>query len=100
MNKVHNRSKIIFQSGDKEPEVIEQKEKNSEITNIDFDAYLKTMDNKKLLYSINEIAEMLSLSYEFIRSRVDCGKIKSKKFGDRKMIPINEVIRILENGVD
>ena len=98
MNKVHNRSKIVFQSAVKVPELVEKE--NVEITNFDFEAYLKTMDNKKLLYSINEIAKMLSLSYEFIRTRVDSGKIKSKKFGDRRMIPINEVIRILENGVD
>jgi hypothetical protein len=53
----------------------------------------------KMLFSIKESAVALSVSPEFIRKRISDGSIKSVNLGDRKMISINELAKIIYKGV-
>lgn len=53
----------------------------------------------KLVYSIKETANILNLSYDFIRFHIKSGKISAIYFGDRPMIHIEEVARLLCFGI-
>jgi hypothetical protein len=53
----------------------------------------------KMLFSIKESAMALSVSPEFIRKKISDGFIKAVNLGDRKMISINELAKIIYKGV-
>lgn len=53
----------------------------------------------KMLFSIKESAVALSVSPEFIRKKISDGFIKAVSLGDRKMISINELAKIIYKGV-
>lgn len=53
----------------------------------------------KLLFSIKDTAAALSVSPEFIRKKISDGNIFSVTLGDRKMVSINELARIIYKGV-
>ena len=53
----------------------------------------------KVLYSIDETARTLNMGKEFVRRRLQNGEIKCVYFGDRQMITIYEIARIINNGV-
>lgn len=53
----------------------------------------------KLSYSIKETSDILALSYEFTRESIKKGIIQSVKFGDRSMVNVHELARILTEGV-
>ncbi|MCX6174146.1 MAG: helix-turn-helix domain-containing protein [Ignavibacteriales bacterium] len=53
----------------------------------------------KINYSLAEVAEVLNLSYDFVREKISCGEISAIKFGDRYMVNVFELARILEEGV-
>lgn len=55
--------------------------------------------NGKINFSIKECSEILNLSYEFVRRQVQYKKIASINFGDKKMISILELARIITKGV-
>ena len=54
---------------------------------------------KKMLFNMKETAEALCVSVEFIRKRISEGKINAVCFGDRKLISINELARLIQEGV-
>jgi len=51
-------------------------------------------------YTIKQASEILNVSSEFIRRRVADGKINAVKFGDKPMISIFELARILVGGIN
>lgn len=53
----------------------------------------------KLLYSINEAAKTLGVSYEFVRVRVYSGCIQTQAFGSRRLIHISEMSRLISEGL-
>lgn len=53
----------------------------------------------KILFTINELANELNLSYEYIRNKVKNEIIPSVKFGDRSMIHKETIIELLTYGV-
>ena len=53
----------------------------------------------KVLFSIQETANALSVSIEFIRKRIADGVIISVSMGDRKMISIHELTKLIHKGV-
>jgi excisionase family DNA binding protein len=53
----------------------------------------------KLHFSISEVAIVLNLSYDFVREKIASGCISANKFGDRYMINVFELGRILTEGV-
>lgn len=53
----------------------------------------------KLNFSISETAQILNLSYDFVREKTASGLIAATKFGDRQMISVYELGRILAEGV-
>ena len=63
------------------------------------DNTLDLMYNGKALFSIKDTARALSVSYEFIRSRVASHVILSVGIGNRKMISLETIIHIKNNGV-
>ena len=63
-----------------------------------FDILSKTFPNK-LNFSISEAAVLLNLSYDLVRNRIVAGSIAAVKFGDRYMISVFELGRILAEGV-
>lgn len=54
----------------------------------------------KINFSISEVSQILNLSYDFVRENVLKNKIKGIKYGDRHMITIFELGRILDKGVE
>ena len=60
---------------------------------------LRDIYPNKLLFTIKEVATVLNVSYEFVRMSISMGKIKAIDIASRKMISINELSNILENGV-
>ncbi len=62
----------------------------------------KLIQNKypnKILFTIKEVAQELNLSYEAVRLFVINDQIPSIAFGRRRMIHLNQLIRILTEGV-
>ncbi len=53
----------------------------------------------KTLFSLNEAAEQLTVGDEFIRRRIKSGKIKATYLGDKPLINIVELARIITEGV-
>jgi excisionase family DNA binding protein len=53
----------------------------------------------QVLFTISEVANITKVSYEFIRQRIVRGKIKHRAFGERKLIHINELCRIISGGI-
>lgn len=53
----------------------------------------------KMLFSIKDTAAALSVSPEFIRKKITDGNIFSVTLGDRKMVSINELARIIYKGI-
>lgn len=66
-------------------------EKNAEM--------VKELYPNKILFTIQELAELINTSYEFIRRNIATGKIPAIKCGDRKMINITTVINLVTYGV-
>lgn len=57
------------------------------------------MFSKKMLFSVKETADALNVSVEFIRKKITEQKINTVSLGDRKMISINELARLIHKGV-
>ena len=53
----------------------------------------------KLLYSLKDTSVILGVSYEYVRQKACSGEIHTKYFGDRKMIHLNEVTRLINEGI-
>jgi excisionase family DNA binding protein len=53
----------------------------------------------KTLFSLNEAAKQLTVGNEFIRRRIKSGKIKATYLGDKPLINIVELARIITEGV-
>ena len=53
----------------------------------------------KTLFSLNEAAEQLTVGDEFMRRRIKSGKIKATYLGDKPLINIVELARIITEGV-
>ena len=60
---------------------------------------LLSINPGKAVYSIEDTAKVLNMGYEFVRRRIQNGKIKCVYFGDRQMINIDEIARIIKYGV-
>ncbi|KAB2846716.1 MAG: helix-turn-helix domain-containing protein [Melioribacteraceae bacterium] len=61
---------------------------------------LKESMPNKILFSIEESAGILGVSYDYIRNLVSSGQIASKQFGKRKLIHIKELARLITEGVN
>ena len=55
---------------------------------------------KKLLFSIEEISDFLNVSYEFIRERTLNGKIPFTQMGNRRLINILTLHKLINNGTN
>lgn len=53
----------------------------------------------KTLFSLDETAEQLTVGVEFVRRRIKSGKIKATYLGDKPLINIIELARIIVEGV-
>ena len=53
----------------------------------------------RTILSLHETAEQLNVSEEFIRRRIKSGKIKATYLGDKPLINIVELARIITEGV-
>lgn len=53
----------------------------------------------KLTFSITEAANILNLSYDFVRENIHKGKITASHFGKRLIINLFELARLLKEGV-
>lgn len=60
---------------------------------------LLKINNKVLNYNIKQAAQALGVSAEFLRRRIAAGKIKTIYFGDKPMISIMEMARLINEGV-
>lgn len=69
------------------------------LTSPKFFDLLNNMYPNKLNFSISEAAKVLNLSYDFVREKIASGLIAATKFGDRYMISVYELGRILAEGV-
>jgi excisionase family DNA binding protein len=54
---------------------------------------------EKLLFNVKEAASTLAVSVEFIRKRIADGTILSVSMGDRKLISLNEIVKLIFKGV-
>ncbi len=53
----------------------------------------------KTLFSLDETATQLTVGVEFVRRRIKSGKIKATYLGDKPLINIIELARIITEGV-
>lgn len=59
-----------------------------------------TINENKLAFSIEEVAELTSLSKPFLRLEVTRGKLKIKRFGRRVLVLYADLQNYLSNGSD
>lgn len=62
-------------------------------------ACIQKLFPNKINFSLDEAASVLNVSYDFIREHIISNDIKSIKYGNRRMIGLFELIRILMEGV-
>lgn len=60
---------------------------------------LKERYPERILFPIKEAAQILKVSYEFIRQRIITGEISSTTFGKRKLIHFHEIANLLTRGI-
>jgi|GEM_PF-4274135 len=53
----------------------------------------------KILFSIKETAHILGVSYEFVRQNILARTIPVVSFGERKMVHINELAKLITKGI-
>jgi excisionase family DNA binding protein len=59
-----------------------------------------TTTTERLLYSREEVAQLLSLSVHTVTRDVRRGSIRAKRYGRRVLIPREEVLRIAAEGLE
>jgi excisionase family DNA binding protein len=60
---------------------------------------LRTMFPLKITFTLQEVAKLLNISYEFVRNKTSQGLIPCVSFGKRKMINVSTVIDLIIHGV-
>jgi excisionase family DNA binding protein len=75
------------------------KEANAEISTEQTMQFIKNSFPDQILFSIREVAAITKVSYEFIRQSIRKGKINYCGMGERKLIHINELCRIITGGI-
>ena len=98
---------VVNQAVEIEPLETNYSEKTEETTSPKYDLLtyneiLKTtlaQYPSKMLFSVTESSVALSVSPEFIRKKISDGFIKSVNLGDRKIISINELAKIIYQGI-
>jgi hypothetical protein len=53
----------------------------------------------KILFDLNEVAKIISMSYEFVRISVNNGLISAKAIGRRRLVHRGELARLITEGV-
>ncbi|HOJ19758.1 MAG TPA: hypothetical protein PLT92_14435 [Ignavibacteriaceae bacterium] len=69
---------------------------------VSFDENEQSINNlfpEKILFTIKETADLMNMSYEFIRQQILKQIIPAVEFGDRKMINRSTIVHLLTNGV-
>ncbi len=54
----------------------------------------------KINYTQQEAAKVLNMSYQFVNRKCKAGLIKASRYGDKQLININELARIIIEGVN
>lgn len=80
-------------------EIENNKQNTYEDSIADNERMLREQTPNKILFSLEESAALLGISYDYVRSLTIKGKIASKQFGKRKMIHIKELSRLITDGV-
>jgi len=52
---------------------------------------------KREFYSVNEFAEMIGVSTQHIWNTLRRGKLKKVKIGERSLIPVSELQRLIDS---
>ena len=53
----------------------------------------------KVCFTLDEVGKHMKVGQEFLRRRIKCGIIKVTYFGDKPMVNITELARILTQGI-
>ena len=61
--------------------------------------FIQKLFPNKINFSITEAASVLNVSYDFVREHIISDDIKAQKYGDRWMINLFEMVRLLTEGV-
>lgn len=61
--------------------------------------YLQQKYPNQILFTIEDVADELNVSYEFVRSSINRSKIKALDYGKRKMVHFNELTIIISEGI-
>jgi len=59
----------------------------------------ETKPRQRLLYSVKEVAEQLSISKTTVRRLIESGQVKHRQIGNRMLIPRAELERLAKHGV-
>jgi hypothetical protein len=62
-------------------------------------AYLCDRCPDKILFSLQEVANIIAMSYEFVRISVNNGLISAKAIGSRRLVHRGELARLITEGV-
>ena len=62
-------------------------------------AYLCDNYPDKILFDLKEVANIISMSYEFVRISVNNGLISAKAIGSRRLVHRGELARLITEGV-
>ena len=61
--------------------------------------YISTPYPDKILFNLKEVADIISMSYEYVRISVNRGLISAKSIGRRRLIHRGEIARLITEGV-
>ena len=62
--------------------------------------YLDSRYPNKILFDLKDVANILCISYEFVRLLVNNKTIAAKQIGKRKLVHRGELARLITEGVD
>lgn len=61
--------------------------------------YITTTYPDKILFDLKEVANIISMSYEYVRISVSNGLISAKSIGRRRLVHRGEIARLITEGV-
>lgn len=92
------RQKIDF-TNDQQKNISRKIATKSSLTKETILNHLKENYQNKILFTIQEVADELEMSYDYVAKQIRSGKIEVVRFGDRPLVNIEVLSLLILNGI-
>lgn len=92
------RQKIDF-TNDQQKNISRKIATKSSLTKEAILNHLKENYQNKILFTIQEVADVFEMSYDYVAKQIRSGKIEVVRFGDRPLVNIEVLSLLILNGI-